>query len=571
MLTVFREMAHSIARQLAHLDADKQRLEPRRQRRAAGRGPRRGAGAGDRRRPAGGRAHARAARGAARIRRRRRRRLRPGPDPRRRRRRPARRRRRGARGRPPRGAAAEPAPPRGQPLPLLHQLHRLRQRASTQPRVPAAAGGPRRLGPRRRRRGDAQGPRPHRRARGRGGALRGRRRGHQPRRRRHARADRRAPTPGSAAAAPASLAVAAGEGLERLFAELGAHVVPGGETLNPSTYELLAGIHEVAGRGGPRPAQLLERDHGRRARLRALREAGPGGAGDLAAGEPAGPGRARPRAPRPTRTPSGWRRRSAAIATGGVAPAARDDAQGRFRKGDAVGFADGEIVAWGGAGSTLAATIEQPRRGRRDRHRDRRRGRADPARRRSTPTSPTGSRSRPTRAASRAGGGCSPPSSARRFAGAAELTGAELRDAPVHWPRPERPRRLACRRSRASGRSSPRRPPRPASRTVGDLLFRFPHSHRDRQIVAGGRASSRADRRPSWSRCSATRRAPSAAAGSRSLSVKVGDDSGHVRATWFNQPWVAPKLTPGTRLLLTGMLATNAASGSTSTRLARRG
>ncbi len=28
-----------------------------------------------------------------------------------------------------------------------------------------------------------------------------------------------------------------------------------------------------------------------------------------------------------------------AIATGGVAPAARDDGQGRFRRGDAVGFA----------------------------------------------------------------------------------------------------------------------------------------------------------------------------------------------------------------------------------------
>src|ERR1700742_2687635 len=39
------------------------------------------------------------------------------------------------------------------------------------------------------------------------------------------------------------VAVAAGEGLERLFAELGADVVPGGETLNPSTSELLAGIH----------------------------------------------------------------------------------------------------------------------------------------------------------------------------------------------------------------------------------------------------------------------------------------------------------------------------------------
>jgi len=36
------------------------------------------------------------------------------------------------------------------------------------------------------------------------------------------------------------------------------------------------------------------------------------------------------------------------------------------------------------------------------------------------------------------------------------------------------------------------------------------------------------------------------------VSVKVGDASGHVRATWFNQPWVASKLIPGTELLMTG-------------------
>jgi dihydroxyacetone kinase-like predicted kinase len=46
------------------------------------------------------------------------------------------------------------------------------------------------------------------------------------------------------------------------------------------------------------------------------------------------------------------------VATGGVAPAGRDDAQGRFKQGDAVGFAGDEIVAWGGAGSTLSTTIQ---------------------------------------------------------------------------------------------------------------------------------------------------------------------------------------------------------------------
>jgi dihydroxyacetone kinase-like predicted kinase len=45
------------------------------------------------------------------------------------------------------------------------------------------------------------------------------------------------------------------------------------------------------------------------------------------------------------------------IRTGAVAPAARDDADGRFVRGDAVGFAGDEIVAWGGLGSTLVETI----------------------------------------------------------------------------------------------------------------------------------------------------------------------------------------------------------------------
>jgi hypothetical protein len=43
---------------------------------------------------------------------------------------------------------------------------------------------------------------------------------------------------------------------------------------------------------------------------------------------------------------------------GSVARAAKDDTKGRFFTGDAVGFVGDEIVAWGGAGSTLAQTME---------------------------------------------------------------------------------------------------------------------------------------------------------------------------------------------------------------------
>ena len=155
-----------------------------------------------------------------------------------------------------------------------------------------------------------------------------------------------------------ALAVAAGEGLERLFAELGAHVVPGGETLNPSTYELLAGIHEVPAEevlvfpsssnvvmAAERACELSEKPArvvaatSQQASLLALVELDP-----VASVEE-----------------NAERLEAAlgAVAVGGVAPAARDDAQGRFRMGDAVGFAGDSIVAWGGAGSTLAATIEK--------------------------------------------------------------------------------------------------------------------------------------------------------------------------------------------------------------------
>src|SRR3954464_15074574 len=150
------------------------------------------------------------------------------------------------------------------------------------------------------------------------------------------------------------VAVAAGDGLQRLFGELGAHVVPGGETLNPSTYELLAGIHSVPSEEvlvlpsssnvimaaeracelSDKPARVVPATS-QQASLLALVELDPEAPLEENAERLGGA--------------------SEGVATGGVAPAARDDAQGRFKKGDAVGFAGTEIIAWGGAGSTLTA------------------------------------------------------------------------------------------------------------------------------------------------------------------------------------------------------------------------
>ncbi|MEZ5075172.1 MAG: DAK2 domain-containing protein [Solirubrobacterales bacterium] len=152
------------------------------------------------------------------------------------------------------------------------------------------------------------------------------------------------------------VAVASGDGLRRLYEGLGATVVDGGATMNPSTDELLAGIHSVGAPGvivlpnsanvvlaAEKAAELSDRDArvldctSQQAGLVAMVELDP--LAPVADNE---------------------RRLTEALEetrTGAVAPAARDDIEGRFVRGDAVGFVDGEVIAWGGAGTTLAATI----------------------------------------------------------------------------------------------------------------------------------------------------------------------------------------------------------------------
>ena len=154
------------------------------------------------------------------------------------------------------------------------------------------------------------------------------------------------------------VAVAAGDGLKALFEALGAHVVDGGATLNPSTYEILAQIHEVsaeevlvlpnspnvilaaeeAAKLSEKPARVVA-SLAQQAALAALVELDP--ERDAAANA------------------ERLERALGEIRWGAIAPAARPDPQGRFVRGDAVGFAGEEVVAWGGAGSTLSATVER--------------------------------------------------------------------------------------------------------------------------------------------------------------------------------------------------------------------
>jgi DAK2 domain fusion protein YloV len=156
----------------------------------------------------------------------------------------------------------------------------------------------------------------------------------------------------------AVVAVASGAGLKRLYEELGVHVVDGGPTMNPSTYELLAGIHAAPGAevlvlpnssnvilAAERAAEVSEKPVGV-VQTTAPQE----GLAALLSFDPEQPVEVNAGAVENAR---------AALRLGGVAAAARDDAGGRFKAGEAVGYANGELVAWGDVGETLAATLAE--------------------------------------------------------------------------------------------------------------------------------------------------------------------------------------------------------------------
>jgi DAK2 domain fusion protein YloV len=153
-----------------------------------------------------------------------------------------------------------------------------------------------------------------------------------------------------------AVAVAAGDGMRALFESIGICVVDGGPTLNPSTYELLAGIHDLSANevvvlpnspnvimAAERAAELSEkvvhvvptRSQQAGLTISVEMESSRGAAENAAAMSEA----------------------LARLRTGGVAPAAREDPQGRFGVGDAVGFVDDALVAWGDPEATLRTVL----------------------------------------------------------------------------------------------------------------------------------------------------------------------------------------------------------------------
>jgi DAK2 domain fusion protein YloV len=153
-----------------------------------------------------------------------------------------------------------------------------------------------------------------------------------------------------------AVAVVSGDGLAAMFEELGVHTIDGGPTLNPSTYDLLAGIHEVQAEEVvvlPNSANvIMAAEHAAELSDKQVLVA-------PATSQQAGLAAAIALAPDRT-VEENARALNEALAhlrTGAVAQAARDDARGRFGRGEAVGFVADEVIAWGEPKETLRAVL----------------------------------------------------------------------------------------------------------------------------------------------------------------------------------------------------------------------
>ena len=156
----------------------------------------------------------------------------------------------------------------------------------------------------------------------------------------------------------AVVAVVSGEGMRKLFEDAGAIVVDGGPTLNPATKDQLRAIEAcpadevvvlpnspnvvLAAREAAdladKPVEVVECDSQQ------------AGVVAVVAIKPELDAKA---------NAARLADELATVRTAAVAEAARDDIEGRFVRGDAVGFVGRDIVAWGETESTLKATIEK--------------------------------------------------------------------------------------------------------------------------------------------------------------------------------------------------------------------
>ncbi len=155
-----------------------------------------------------------------------------------------------------------------------------------------------------------------------------------------------------------AVAVVSGAGVRSLFESLGVHALDGGPGYAPTSLDVLAAIHACHAEqvvvlpnspsalgAARRAADLSDKA------VSVVPSLSPqAGLAAAVALDPGGTARDNAAAMRSTLEH---------VRTGAVAPARLDDVQGRFRAGDAVGYVEEEIVAWGRPREALREVLEQ--------------------------------------------------------------------------------------------------------------------------------------------------------------------------------------------------------------------
>ena len=153
-----------------------------------------------------------------------------------------------------------------------------------------------------------------------------------------------------------ALAVVSGRGLAAMYRSLGCDVLDGGNTLNPSTYDILAGIHSVPSEEVvvlPNSSNVLMAAQAAADMSEKVVHVVPSAEQQAGLVAAVALNVDRPAAENAEAMLAALRE----VSTGQVAPAAREDAQGRFGVGDAVGYVGGELIAWGAPKETLSTVL----------------------------------------------------------------------------------------------------------------------------------------------------------------------------------------------------------------------
>ncbi len=153
------------------------------------------------------------------------------------------------------------------------------------------------------------------------------------------------------------VAVASGDGIAELFAAEGARIVDGGPTLNPSINEIVEGIRATHGEEivvlPNSPNVILAAEEAARLAERKVRVVASTSMQAGLAALVGGYDSSSSADENATRMEAELE----AITDGVVAAADRDDSDGRYRRGEAVGFVGKELVAWGSPDGTLAEVV----------------------------------------------------------------------------------------------------------------------------------------------------------------------------------------------------------------------